>query len=419
MANIYQEQIRPDVPKSLSENRIFVYVPKGTFDQAGILRPAYSDFALNGDILYSKQTKVFVSNVLTREIRFSSDPQTQITDNANDIENLKNRATGLEGRMSQAELDIDVLENYVPDGTNSTDNKLVNQVGLKVETDRAKAVENQLRTDVNKNADDIDIVEGKINTIESKIPNQASSSNQLADKEFVNSSINNIAAYYITSTAAGDAFPTKSALDNATTVYSGGQVRVPTRNDYCVVREDETQNNSTTRYTYQNGQWEFQYIVNESPLTAEQLAAINSGITQEFVSQITTNKNDIATISNKIDSSATAADRVMRKSYIDSETAKKADKSRSSAVLLSKNNWSNNTYVLDLSSNPFNKTLNDDVTVSYWNGEQNTTDIAVYNNNMSVALANIYRVVDNGTTISLVCKNVPTEDLYINVEVSQ
>lgn len=133
-----------------------------------------------------------------------------------------------------------------------------------------------------------------INTINGKIPNEATSSNQLADKDFVNSSINSVTAFYITRDAQGDQFATKAQLDATTTFYSGWVVRVPTRNDYCVVVEDETHDNATTRYIYQN-QWEFQYVVNETALTAQQLAALNSWITSGKVSQYdgyATNKQD-------------------------------------------------------------------------------------------------------------------------------
>ena len=77
--------------------------------------------------------------------------------------------------------------------------------------------------------------------------------------------INSLAAYYITSNAAGDAFPTKNALVTATTYYSGGVVRVPTRNDYAVVLADETHGGAEWRYIYatngQSGQWEAQYPI--------------------------------------------------------------------------------------------------------------------------------------------------------------
>lgn len=132
--------------------------------------------------------------------------------------------------------------------------------------------------------------ESDITTINSKIPTQATNTNQLADKDFVNSSINSIAAYFITKNAAGDSFVTKAELSATTIFYSGGSIRVPTRNDYCIILKDESHDNATTRYIYNNG-WEFQYIVNETALTSEQLAALNSGITKDLVT-VFSNKQD-------------------------------------------------------------------------------------------------------------------------------
>lgn len=163
-------------------------------------------------------------------------------------------------------------------------------------------------SDITTVQNDINAVSGRVTTIEGKIPAQASSSNQLADKNFVNSSINAFAAYYITKNAAGDPFATKAELTSATTFYSGGVVRTPTTNDYCIVLADESKQSSTgvdptTRYSYQGSQWEYQYTVNDTPLTAAQLAALNSGITSTLVTQITTNQTDIAGKQDKIDSS--------------------------------------------------------------------------------------------------------------------
>lgn len=122
-----------------------------------------------------------------------------------------------------------------------------------------------------------------IATINDKIPTQASSTNKLAPKNYVDDSINNVAAYYITKNTSGDSFDTKAELDETTVYYSGGVMRVPTRNDYCIVSSDETHNGARTRYTYQNGQWEFQYEVNERPFTSDEVASIDSGITKELV----------------------------------------------------------------------------------------------------------------------------------------
>lgn len=142
-----------------------------------------------------------------------------------------------------------------------------------------------------------------IDRITDAIPSTASTENPLATHDFVNSSINAMAAFYITytqgsATEMGQAFPTQASLLNATTFYSGTQVRVPTQNDYATVLADETQPKGangiypTTRYVYQtnevggtypNGQWAFQYVVNNTSLTQAQVDAINSGITKELV----------------------------------------------------------------------------------------------------------------------------------------
>jgi len=90
----------------------------------------------------------------------------------------------------------------------------------------------------------------------------------------VDEAIDKLAAYYITYNAAGANFPTRAALLNAQTYYSGGSVRVPTRNDYAVVLADETQEGAEWRYIYAVpagetvGQWEPQYPIETNDYTA-------------------------------------------------------------------------------------------------------------------------------------------------------
>ena len=141
------------------------------------------------------------------------------------------------------------------------------------------------------------ITNKKVNLITTSSSNPSDSA--FALKGFVNSSINALAAFYITKNANGDPFSTHAELVGATTFYSGGEVRVPTRNDYAIVLKDEVNGGAThnsTRYTYNNG-WEFQYIFNYQ-FTQAQIDALNSGITATNVSQIATNKSNIATINN-------------------------------------------------------------------------------------------------------------------------
>lgn len=86
-------------------------------------------------------------------------------------------------------------------------------------------------------------------------------------KEQTDDAIDSLAAYYITANAQGDAFATLAALTNATTYFSGGVERTPTRNDYAVVLADEAHGSGEWRYIYAvhegatAGQWEAQYPI--------------------------------------------------------------------------------------------------------------------------------------------------------------
>lgn len=209
-------------------------------------------------------------------------------------------------RAEQAEQAIRTDMNAADSNLQEQINELVNtgidtvaRAAIAAETERAESAESELQQDLNTAQEQL---QGQINTIDSYIPSSTTTENQLADKAFVNSSLNSMAAFYITYTQGsgtkfGQAFPTAASLLNATTFYSGKDVRVPTQNDYATVLADETQPKGvddtypTTRYSYQggtypNGQWAFQYIVNNTSLTQEQVNAINSGITKEIVDQI-------------------------------------------------------------------------------------------------------------------------------------
>lgn len=129
----------------------------------------------------------------------------------------------------------------------------------------------------------VKLVADDVATINGMISSNASSSNKLMDKNYIDDSINSVTAYYITKNAQGDQFATYSELSAATTFYSGGVARTPTRNDYCIVAADENHDNATTRYIYNSG-WEYQYTVNETALTTAQLNALNSWITSGKVS---------------------------------------------------------------------------------------------------------------------------------------
>lgn len=149
--------------------------------------------------------------------------------------------------------------------------------------------------DIQTQGGEIDQLQTDVDAIEQKIPNQASAQNQLADKAFVNSSINSAAAYF------RGAFPTRAALFAVPWQTSDpNAANYVSNNDYAYVADDETHDDEAWRYIYvlqpggtDNG-WQPQFRVNESPLTAAQLAALNSGATAALIEQISTNAAAIA-----------------------------------------------------------------------------------------------------------------------------
>lgn len=147
--------------------------------------------------------------------------------------------------------------------------------------------------------------QGDITTINGKIPTQASTTNQLADKNFVNSSVQTATANFRGSWADWASVPTSASAYPPD--YAGSTT--PTVNDYLVIQDasDYTEEtlDGTWRFKY-TGEWDTdgktgwlpEYQVNETPMTAAQLAAINSGITDTLVAQISTNAGNITSLQN-------------------------------------------------------------------------------------------------------------------------
>lgn len=132
----------------------------------------------------------------------------------------------------------------------------------------------------------------RVTTVEGKIPAQASSSNQLADKNFVNSSIEQSAANRVTYDQAGNPFPTRAALTGASTFYFNGVAYTPNAHDYALVVADEGApapfTGGQTRFEWSGSAWVYAYGINDKPFTSDERAAIESGITSEKVTQIDT-----------------------------------------------------------------------------------------------------------------------------------
>lgn len=108
--------------------------------------------------------------------------------------------------------------------------------------------------------------------IEGLIPSQASPSNQLADKNFVNNQVSTNTANFV---------GTYNSLAELQAVTGA------TNNDYgFVIEHDSLGNDYYDRYKYNGSQWMFEYKVESTPFTAEQWAAIQSGITSALVTKL-------------------------------------------------------------------------------------------------------------------------------------
>lgn len=127
-------------------------------------------------------------------------------------------------------------------------------------------------------------INAEIENINELIPPQATPQNQLADKNFVNSSIETNTATF------RGTFDSLQDLED----YSGEK----DNNDYAFVKTLDPVSGlyQYDRYKYDGTQWVYEYTINSSGFTAEQLAALNSGITDTLVAKITDVYNPTITI---------------------------------------------------------------------------------------------------------------------------
>ena len=150
-----------------------------------------------------------------------------------------------------------------------------------------------------------------ISTINDKIPSAATSSNQLADKQYVDNAIQTNSAHFRGNWSDWSNVPT-SASDYP--ADDDGN-KTPTTNDYMVVQDASGYTGETL-----TGAWQFTYTglwsadgksgwlprfqINEDPLTPAQQAALDSGITASLVTQIGTNQTNIGTLQTAITTKA-------------------------------------------------------------------------------------------------------------------
>ena len=120
-------------------------------------------------------------------------------------------------------------------------------------------------------------LQGKIYTLQALIPATATADNQLADKDFVNSSI---------ATATAEFKGSFTSLDELKA--TSGNL-----NDYAFyLHTDDVGNSIVDRYKWTTAGWLYEYTLNNSSFTAEQWAALNSAITATLVQSYNSHLNN-------------------------------------------------------------------------------------------------------------------------------
>ena len=231
---------------------------------------------LNGDPLNPNDGVVGEVNRIATEI---ADPQTGLSA-LNDKIDANTEALATKETVSNKVTSMN---------ENSTDIEYPSAKAVYLADERLEDLIDQEALDRN-NADNL--IKSDIENIESLIPNQASSENQLADKDFVNSSIaTNTATFMGTFNVVEDLGLDISATREEISEALSNIISEPTNNDYCFVAyPDETEPDQFIRYDrykFNGDIWEYEYTLNNSSFTASQWAAINSGITGTVVNNVT------------------------------------------------------------------------------------------------------------------------------------
>ena len=156
---------------------------------------------------------------------------------------------------------------------------------LAAEVTRAQGAEGTLQTNLN-------TLGGRVTNIEGKIPVAATDQNQLADKAFVNSSIQTATAEYKGSyNEVSDLNLTVSATRSEIAVALSGVISGANNNDYAFVQipvadATPTEIARVERYKFNGSAWAYEYTLNNSGFTADQWTALNSGITSGLVAKL-------------------------------------------------------------------------------------------------------------------------------------
>lgn len=175
-------------------------------------------------------------------------------------------------------------EDIIDDTKNKTQQQINNEVEQSLGSggsvdERINNAKNDILGEVSSDGNTLEKLENRLNPVEQAvdnieeiIPSQATPSNKLADKDFVNSSISTATAVFRGTSEAG---LTESQF------LSWANNLTKDLNDYVYWNtEDSNGNTQFKKYKYNGTQWVFEYTLNNSSFTAAEWAAIQSGMTE-------------------------------------------------------------------------------------------------------------------------------------------
>lgn len=121
-----------------------------------------------------------------------------------------------------------------------------------------------------------------------------------ASKYYVDRSISNLSARYLTKNANGDSFLTYAELVAGPWYYGGSQV-LRDRNDYAFVQQDETHENKSSRYVYQAEEWLFQYTIDTGASLITDVRVNGVSVVSNTVANIDIDTSNLVELDNAQD----------------------------------------------------------------------------------------------------------------------
>lgn len=120
--NKVMTQIKPDLPKVIDTEQIYVYVPKASYDQAGIIKPDKTQFVIAGDYTLTIKHFTMTDDRVSVDVKMGYDNSIPTTDLGNKDFVTKGNLTGY--ALKKLENDSAKDKAYI-EGANGTGTKLV------------------------------------------------------------------------------------------------------------------------------------------------------------------------------------------------------------------------------------------------------------------------------------------------------